>query len=99
MLMQGSMNACILWLTHHYPDTAHHVAVCQDTATLLYGHMTVHTSNYLSLIYQTLKVTHVAGYTTETHLKHALQALSFNVPVQDLMLNHLMLAALDDETQ
>jgi diphosphomevalonate decarboxylase len=30
---------------------------------------------------------------------NALQALSLNVPVQDLMLNHLMLATLDTETQ
>jgi len=30
---------------------------------------------------------------------NALQALSLNVPVQDLMLNHLMLATLDLETQ
>ena len=29
---------------------------------------------------------------------NALQALSLNVPVQDLMLNHLMLATLDAET-
>ena len=29
----------------------------------------------------------------------ALQALSLNVPEQDLMLNHLMLATLDPETQ
>jgi len=32
-------------------------------------------------------------------LMNALQALSLNVPVQDLMLNHLMLATLDPETQ
>ena len=30
---------------------------------------------------------------------NALQALSLNVPVQDLMLNHLMLATLYPETQ
>jgi len=30
---------------------------------------------------------------------NALQALSLNVPVQDLMLNHLMLATVDSETQ
>ena len=30
---------------------------------------------------------------------NALQALSLNVPIQDLMLNHLMLATLDKETQ
>ena len=30
---------------------------------------------------------------------NALQALSLNVPVQDLMLNHLMLPTLDTETQ
>jgi len=30
---------------------------------------------------------------------NALQALSLNMPVQDLMLNHLMLATLDPETQ
>jgi hypothetical protein len=30
---------------------------------------------------------------------NALQALSLTVPVQDLMLNHLMLATLDAETQ
>jgi hypothetical protein len=30
---------------------------------------------------------------------NALQALSLNVPVQDLMLNHLMLASLDGEMQ
>jgi len=30
---------------------------------------------------------------------NALQALSLNVPVQDLMLNHLILATLDPETQ
>jgi len=30
---------------------------------------------------------------------NALQALSLNVPVQDLMLNHLLLAKLDPETQ
>jgi len=30
---------------------------------------------------------------------NALQALSLNVPVQDLMLNHLMRATLDSETQ
>ena len=30
---------------------------------------------------------------------NALQALSLNVPVQDLMLNHLMLANIDRETQ
>ena len=30
---------------------------------------------------------------------NALQALSLNVPIQDLMLNHLMLATLDAETQ
>ena len=30
---------------------------------------------------------------------NALQALSLNVPVQDLMLNHLMLATIDPETQ
>jgi len=30
---------------------------------------------------------------------NALQALSLNVPVQDLMLNHLMLTTLDPETQ
>jgi len=30
---------------------------------------------------------------------NALQALSLNVPVQDLMLNHLMLATIDLETQ
>jgi len=30
---------------------------------------------------------------------NALQALSLNVPIQDLMLNHLMLATLDPETQ
>ena len=30
---------------------------------------------------------------------NALQALSLNVPVQDLMLNHLMLATIDSETQ
>jgi len=30
---------------------------------------------------------------------NALQALSLNVPVQDLMLNHTMLATLDPETQ
>jgi hypothetical protein len=29
---------------------------------------------------------------------NALQALSLNVPVQDLMLNHLMLAILDNDT-
>ena len=33
-----------------------------------------------------------------SHMK-ALQTLSLNVPVQDLMLNHLMLATLDAETQ
>ena len=31
--------------------------------------------------------------------KNALQVLSLNVPVQDLMLNHLMRATLDPETQ
>jgi len=30
---------------------------------------------------------------------NALQALSFNVPIQELMLNHLMLATLEVETQ
>jgi len=30
---------------------------------------------------------------------NALQALSLNVPIQGLMLNHLMLATLDPETQ
>jgi len=30
---------------------------------------------------------------------NALQALSLNAPIQDLMLNHLMLATLDTETQ
>ena len=30
---------------------------------------------------------------------NAIQALSLNVPVQDLMLNHLMLATLDAKTQ
>jgi len=30
---------------------------------------------------------------------NALQALSLNVPIQDLMLNHLMLTTLDMETQ
>jgi len=30
---------------------------------------------------------------------NASEALSFNVPVQDLMLNHLMLDTLDPETQ
>jgi hypothetical protein len=30
---------------------------------------------------------------------NALQALSLNVPVQDLMSNHLMVATLDNETQ
>ena len=30
---------------------------------------------------------------------NALQALSLNVPVQDLMLNHLILATIDPETQ
>ena len=30
---------------------------------------------------------------------NALQALSLNVPIQDLMLNHLMLATLDTVTQ
>ena len=30
---------------------------------------------------------------------NALKALSLNVPIQDLMLNHLMLAVLDPETQ
>ena len=30
---------------------------------------------------------------------NTLQALSLNVPFQDLMLNHLMLATLDTETQ
>ena len=30
---------------------------------------------------------------------NALKALSLNVPIQDLMLNHLMLATLDPETQ
>jgi len=30
---------------------------------------------------------------------NALQALTLNVPVQDLMLNHLMLAKLDPDTQ
>jgi hypothetical protein len=29
---------------------------------------------------------------------NALQALSLNVPIQDLMLNHLLLSALDAET-
>jgi hypothetical protein len=29
---------------------------------------------------------------------NAIQALSLNVPVQDLMLNHLMLATLDNDT-
>jgi hypothetical protein len=29
---------------------------------------------------------------------NAIQALSLNVPVQDLMLNHLMLASLDNDT-
>ena len=33
-----------------------------------------------------------------THM-NAIQALSLNVPIQDLMLNHLMLATLDAETQ
>ena len=30
---------------------------------------------------------------------NALQALTLNVPIQDLMLNHLMLAIMDTETQ
>jgi len=30
---------------------------------------------------------------------NALQVLTLNVPVQDLMLNHLMLPTLDPETQ
>jgi hypothetical protein len=30
---------------------------------------------------------------------YALQVLSLNVPIQDLMLNHLMLATLDPEMQ
>jgi len=37
-------------------------------------------------------------YHVSSHMT-ALQALSLNVPVQDLMLNHLMLATLDHETQ
>ena len=40
-----------------------------------------------------LLINHVSGH------MNALQALSLNVPVQDLMLNHLMLATLDQETQ
>jgi len=38
-------------------------------------------------------ITHVSSH------MNALQALSLNVPVQDLMLSHLMLATLDPETQ
>ena len=38
-------------------------------------------------------INHVSSHT------NALQALSLNMPVQDLMLNHLMLATLDGETQ
>jgi len=38
-------------------------------------------------------INHVSSHT------NALQALSLNVPIQDLMLNHLMLATLDKETQ
>jgi len=37
-------------------------------------------------------------YHVSSHM-NALQALSLNVPLQDLMLNHLMLATLDPETQ
>jgi len=38
-------------------------------------------------------ISHVSSH------KNALQALSLNVPIQDLMLNHLTLATLDKETQ
>jgi len=37
-------------------------------------------------------------YLVSSHM-NALQALSLNVPAKDLMLNHLMLATLDQETQ
>jgi len=38
-------------------------------------------------------INHVSSHT------NALRALSLNVPIQDLMLNHLMLATLDPEMQ
>jgi len=29
------------WLAHHYPDTAHHVAACQDKITPPHNHLPV----------------------------------------------------------
>jgi hypothetical protein len=68
---QSSKNFYILWLTHHCRDTTYHVAGCQDTIIILHGHtLAGHILRNLSLHYQHLKVTHVAGYTSETHLRH-----------------------------
>jgi len=43
-------------------------------------------------------ITAPINYHVSSHM-NALQALSLNLPVQDLMLNHLMLATIDLETQ
>ena len=65
------MNCYIPYLNNHGPDTAHQEAVCQETVTILQGHMLVmHILNYQTLHCQHLKVTHAAGYITETHLRH-----------------------------
>ena len=38
MFKQGSMNFYILWLNHHYRDTAQHLVACQGTI-ILHSHM------------------------------------------------------------
>jgi len=71
MLRLRSVSFYILWLTLHSPGTAHYEAVGQETAVTLRGHIRV--ANTLScqpLHCQPLKVTHVVGYITETHLRH-----------------------------
>ena len=65
------MNSYILWFAQHKPGTAHHVAVCQDTVIIPHYHMLVaHTLSYQSLHCQPLKVAYVAGYISETQLRH-----------------------------
>jgi len=70
-LRQNSMSFFILWLNSHCLDAAHLVAVYQDTATNRHGHMwAAHTLSYQLLHCRLSKVTHAAGYTTETLLRH-----------------------------
>jgi len=60
----------ILYWTHR-PDVPHQEAVCQFTAISLRGHIQVaQTLGYQPLHCQHSNVKHVAGYISETHVRH-----------------------------